>query len=115
MPIPGAATVIATVVLFFHEIGIYTAQKNVFILILTFCLALLMVSTLKFHGLKEIDFSRRKPFWILVVFVFGVVIVVIHPPIALFAFAMVYLAEGIIENTYMFYRKQKKRSLEVKL
>lgn len=115
MPIPGAATVIATVVLFFHEIGIFTAQKNIFILILTFCLALLMVSTLKFHGLKEIDFSRRKPFWILVVFVFGVVLVVIHPPIALFAFAMVYLAEGILENTYLFYRKQKKRSLEAKL
>jgi CDP-diacylglycerol--serine O-phosphatidyltransferase len=115
MPIPGAATVIATVVLFFQEIGAFTPRKNIFVLVLTICLSLLMVSTLKFHGLKEVDFRRRKPFWILVVFVLGVVIVAIHPAIALFAFAMIYLAEGIIENVYLYNKKQKRRSPEVKL
>jgi CDP-diacylglycerol--serine O-phosphatidyltransferase len=115
MPIPGAATVIATVVLFFHEIGVFMPRRNVFVLILTICLSLLMVSTLKFHGLKEIDFRRRKPFWILVVFVLCVFIVAIHPEIALFAFAMIYLAEGIIENVYLYNKRQKRRSPEGKL
>jgi CDP-diacylglycerol--serine O-phosphatidyltransferase len=107
MPIPGAATISATLVLYWHEIWKISPERNVFVLILTVFLALLMVSTLRFHGLKEVDFRRRKPFWILVVFVIGIVLVLIHPPTALFVFAMVYLLEGLIENIYMFVRKRK--------
>jgi CDP-diacylglycerol--serine O-phosphatidyltransferase len=114
MPIPGAATVIATLVVFYHVLWEGSPQKNIFILLLTICLAFLMVSTLKFHGLKEIDFSKRKPFWILVAIVFVFVIVVIHPAAALFIFAMVYLAEGIIENAYLFYRNRKRKAGEVR-
>ena len=66
-----------------------------------------MVSTLKFHALKEIDFSKRKPFWILVAFVLVIAIMVIHPAIALFVLAMIYLAEGLLENIYLYYRKRK--------
>ncbi len=114
MPIPGAATIIATLILFYHEIALLSPQRNVLILLLTFCLSFLMVSTLRFHGMKEIDFRRRKPFWILVAMVCGFVVVVIHPSIALFIFAMIYLGAGIIENIFLFYRKRKKGSLEVK-
>jgi CDP-diacylglycerol--serine O-phosphatidyltransferase len=113
MPIPGAATVLATLVVFYHNAWEGSPQKNIWILLLTVCLALLMVSTLKFHGLKEIDFSKRKPFWILVVIVFVFVLVVVHPSAALFVFAMVYLAWGIIENAYLFNRNRKKKAREV--
>jgi CDP-diacylglycerol---serine O-phosphatidyltransferase len=115
MPIPGAATVIAALVLFYHEVWDGSPQKNILILILTIFLALLMVSTLKFHGLKELDFGKRKPFWILVAIVFVSVIVVVHPAVALFIIAMIYLAEGIVENIYLFYRKRKKNAGEVKI
>lgn len=106
MPIPGAATIAATLVLYWHEIWKISPQRNIFVLILMISLALLMVSTLRFHGLKEIDFRRRKPFWILVVFVIGIVLILIHPPTALFVFAMGYLLEGLIENVYLFTRKR---------
>lgn len=114
MPIPGAAAVIATLVIFYYEIWEGLPEKNVFILVFTMFLALLMVSTLRFHGLKEIDFSKRKPFWILVAIVLVFAIIVIHPPVALFVFAMIYLVEGIIENIYLFYRKQKLRAVKIK-
>jgi CDP-diacylglycerol---serine O-phosphatidyltransferase len=110
MPIPGAATIVATLVVFYNELWAILPQKNVLILIMTIFLAMLMVSTLRFHSLKEIDFSRRKPFWILVVFVFVFVIIVIHPAIALFVFAMIYMAEGIIENIFINYKKRKRTS-----
>jgi CDP-diacylglycerol--serine O-phosphatidyltransferase len=67
-----------------------------------------MVSTLRYHGAKELDFSRRKPFWILVAIVIAFTIIVIHPPVALFLFAMVYLFGGIIENVILFYRRRRK-------
>jgi CDP-diacylglycerol--serine O-phosphatidyltransferase len=114
MPIPGAATILATLVLFHHELLGGAPERNVFILLLTVFLAILMVSTLKFHGLKEIDFRKRKPFWILVAVVLAFAIIVIHPEIALFVFAMIYLTEGIVENIYLYYRKKKKLASEVK-
>lgn len=113
IPIPGAAGVIASLVLFYYEIWDGVPEKNIFILILTVFLSLLMVSTLRFHAVKEIDFTRRKPFWILVAIVLVFAVIVIHPPVALFVFAMIYLIEGIIENMYLYYRKRKIREAGV--
>jgi CDP-diacylglycerol--serine O-phosphatidyltransferase len=113
MPIPGAASVLASLVIFYYEFWDGVPEKNIFVLFLTIFLALLMVSTLKFHGLKEIDFSKRKPFWILVAFVLVIAIMIIHPAIALFVFAMIYLAEGIMENIYLSYRRHKMKTVEV--
>ncbi|MEW6419491.1 MAG: CDP-diacylglycerol--serine O-phosphatidyltransferase [Nitrospirota bacterium] len=110
MPIPGAATIVATLVIFYHEIWGTMPARNYFILIFTFSLAVLMVSTLRYHGVKELDFSKRKPFWILVAIVIALAIIVTHPPIALFIFAMIYLISGIIENIVLYYRKRKQIS-----
>ncbi|MEW6002973.1 MAG: CDP-diacylglycerol--serine O-phosphatidyltransferase [Nitrospirota bacterium] len=107
MPIPGAAMVLATLVIFYYEVWEMEPAKNYFILIFTFFLAVLMVSTLRFHGAKELDFRKRKPFWILVAIVLAIVVIVIHPPTALFVFAMIYLIGGIIENIILYYRKRK--------
>jgi CDP-diacylglycerol--serine O-phosphatidyltransferase len=101
-------------VIFYYEIWDGTPEKNYFILLFTIFIALLMVSTLKFHGFKEIDFSKRKPFWILVAFVLLFGIIIIHPPIALFILAIFYLSESIIENIYLFYRRQKLQNVKVK-
>ncbi len=108
MPIPGAATIVATFVIFYHEIWETVPVKNYFILFFTFFLAVLMVSTLRFHGAKELDFSKRKPFWILVAIVVVLAIIVMHPQIALFMFAMIYLIEGIIENIVLYCRRRKR-------
>jgi CDP-diacylglycerol--serine O-phosphatidyltransferase len=108
MPIPGAATIAATLVIFYYEVWETIPVKNYYILFLTFILAVLMVSTLKYHGAKEIDFSKRKPFWILVAIVVAFALIVMHPPIALFIFAMIYLFGGIIENIILYYRKSRK-------
>ncbi len=107
VPIPGAATVLMTLIIFCNERGI-DPKGSVFVLVLTFVLSLLMVSTLRFHGAKEINFKRRKPFWILVSLVLIFVIIAIRPEIALFLFAMLYLAIGIIENIYLFARRRRK-------
>ena len=85
----------------------HCAGEEYYILLLTIVLAVLMVSTLRYHGAKEIDFSKRKPFWILVAIVVAFTIIVIHPPIALFIFAMVYLFGGIIENMILLLQEKK--------
>jgi CDP-diacylglycerol--serine O-phosphatidyltransferase len=110
MPIPAAATIVASTVIFYYEIRDHDPERNLFILLLTLLLAALMVSTLRYHGAKEIDFRKRKPFWILVAVVVVFAIMVIHKEIALFVFAMLYIFGGIIENIILFYRKRRKTS-----
>lgn len=107
MPIPGAATIVASLVMFYYAVLENIPVMSYYILFLTFILSVLMVSTLRFHGAKEIDFSKRKPFWLLVAIVVAFAIVVMHPAVALFIFAMIYLTIGIIENVILFYRRRK--------
>jgi len=105
LPIPAAAGVLATLVIFhFNQIG-GDAGRNVLILALTSALGLMMISTMRFHGVKEIDFKKRKPFWTLVIMVIIIMVVVAHPPIALFGFAMLYLLAGVVENIILLTRK----------
>jgi len=111
LPIPGAGTVVATLVLFYSEVWGTLPGKNVIILFLPFLLAALMVSTLKFHGLKEINFKERKPFWLLVVIVTAFVLIFIYPEIVMFVFAIVYVIWGIIEGTHIIYKKRKGREV----
>jgi CDP-diacylglycerol--serine O-phosphatidyltransferase len=105
MPIPGAAGVASAMVIFYTEIG-WPHQKSFFILAVTFVIALLMVSTLRFHGLKEIDFSKRRPFWILVAIVVVFAAAVMHPEVAIFVFAMIYMLVGLVENAYLYFRNR---------
>jgi len=111
MPIPGAAAVLSSVVIFYYgyEFHVGPPGKNFFYPAFTIVLALLMVSTLKFHGLKEIDFRERKPFWVLVVFVLILFVFLIHASTAMFVFAMTYLVWGIIENSILFMKKIRRK------
>src|SRR5512134_1333776 len=61
MPIPAAATILASIVIFYYEFWTGIPGKNALYLVSTIIISLLMVSTLKYHGLKEIDFREKKP------------------------------------------------------
>ena len=112
MPIPGAATVMASIVIFYYDFWKGVPERNVFFLIITILLSLLMVSTIRYHGLKEIDFREKKPFWFLIVFVIILFVLFVHPSTAIFIFAMAYLVWGIIENGYLLVKKRRAKSLE---
>ena len=107
-----AGTVVASLVLFYSEIYGRLTERNYIILFLPFLLAALMVSTLRFHGLKEINFKERKPFWLLVVIVTAFVLIFMFPEIVIFIFAITYVIWGIAEGTYLF---QKKRNVKRKV
>ncbi|MCX8031359.1 MAG: CDP-diacylglycerol--serine O-phosphatidyltransferase [Thermodesulfovibrionales bacterium] len=112
MPIPGAATVLCSIVIFYHEFWNGTPEKNIFLLIIVILLSLLMVSSLRYHGIKEIDFKERKPFWVLIVFVLMLFFLLVQPSTAIFTFAMTYLFWGIIENIYLFIKHRKQKKIE---
>lgn len=100
MPIPAAAGFNAALIMFCGEIG-WEPGKNVLILLNTIMLSLFMVSTMRFHSLKEIDLKKRKPFWLLVFVVLMVALLVMHPEFVLMGMGAIYLSTAIIENSYL--------------
>jgi len=109
MPIPAAASILSSVVIFYYVHWEGIPDKSVMYPLLTIILSLLMVSTLRYHGIKEVDFREKKPFWMLIVFVMILFVMLIHPSTAIFVFAMVYLFWGIIENIILLLRKQREK------
>ncbi len=107
LPIPGAGTVVASLVLFYNEVWGDLTGRNYMVLFLPFLLAALMVSTLRFHGVKELDFKKRKPFWFLVVIVVVFVLIFMYPEIVIFILSIIYVLWGIVEGTYLFRKKRK--------
>ncbi len=110
LPIPGAATMVAAITIFYIEILNLQPEKDIFLLCLTGLLALLMISTLKFHGLKEIDFREKKPGWILLIFIFILFFIFILPSIAIFTLVSLYVLSGIIENIIILIKQKRQKS-----
>ncbi|MBC8412322.1 MAG: CDP-diacylglycerol--serine O-phosphatidyltransferase [Nitrospira sp.] len=108
IPIPGSGTVIASLVLFHFEWFGGDPGRNYFIIILAVLLAVLMVSTIKFHGLKEFDLKKRKPFGILVAIGVAIVLIFMYPETIIFVFSISYVFSGLIESIYTLRRKKIK-------
>lgn len=107
MPIPAAAGVISAMVIFYAHMD-WVAAKSYFVLLIVVLISFLMVSTLRFHSLKEINMRERKPFFILVALVFLISVFYMHPEATLFSIAIIYISVGLIENTYLVLFKREK-------
>jgi len=108
MPIPAAATVVASFVLFYSEVQGVLTGRNYLVLLLPILLAALMVSTLRYHGIKEFDLKKRKPFWLLIAIVVTIILIFMYPEIVIFIFSVSYMLWGIVESAVIFRRKRLK-------
>lgn len=109
MPIPAGAGVVSALVIFFDHMG-WHATRSLFVLCVVILTSLLMVSTLRFHSLKEVNMKERKPFFILVALVLTIAVFSTHPEATMFTIAAGYITLGIVENTWLLLRGRKKKS-----
>jgi CDP-diacylglycerol--serine O-phosphatidyltransferase len=121
LPIPASALVIATTVLAYEEVieildHLHLARmaeavgKDYWILALTFLLAGLMVSNIKYHSLKEANLKQRRPFGILVGIAAFLAIVAYRPALVLFLVSISYVAVGLGEALYGQLRKKPEQA-----
>jgi len=94
LPIPGAASVVTTGVLFFYYLGGEGRFNDLFVLITVVCLSLFMVSSIKYYSFKDLNFFSRKPFMSFVLIVFILIIIIAEPQIMMFTFAFGYSLSG---------------------
>ena len=114
LPIPGAASLILTTVFLLHRLDVQGEVINLFILLMIYLLAFLMVSNIRYPSFKNLELLKRKPFNTLVAVVLVIVVVVAEPAIVLFIFAAVYLLLGPMSVVWRWYRKREKAVSEEK-
>jgi CDP-diacylglycerol--serine O-phosphatidyltransferase len=95
MPIPAAAGLLAATVHFFSGIPVAEWWVAVPWLILVGLSGFLMVSTWRFWSAKEINFSRRHPFQILLLLAIALYIIFRYSQGVLFVWALLYMFSGI--------------------
>jgi CDP-diacylglycerol--serine O-phosphatidyltransferase len=108
LPIPAAAGMVASTVLFcFHFNIVDKKLLSIFLLLTIYVLAFLMVSTIRFKSFKELDLGTRKPFSAGIVAILLICIIASEPQIMLFSIGLIYIFFGLLG--YFMYIVRKKR------
>jgi CDP-diacylglycerol--serine O-phosphatidyltransferase len=108
---PAAAAMLASLVWIGTQHGFTGDQVRVPVLIITVFAGLLMVSNIRYHSFKSLDFKGRVPFvtGLLVVLVF--VLIAVDPPRVLFILFMVYAVSGpVITLTHLRRKRARRRT-----
>ena len=94
LPSPSAAGILAAAVWFSVEHVVDPAALAPVAAVLTALAGLAMVSNLRYHSFKEVDFRGRVPFVTLVVIALVAAVILTDPPLILFLVFFVYALSG---------------------
>lgn len=109
LPIPAAAAVVATTVIFFEDIGIDGTFHNPYIMVLVVALALLMVSNVKYYSGKDMKLFARMPFMTFLV-ILGVLLIIIYKPeVTVFVILAGYTISGPLWWLFKLIQKVRQR------
>jgi CDP-diacylglycerol---serine O-phosphatidyltransferase len=110
LPIPAAASVVATTIIFFDFIGIEGKYNNPFLLIVMIILSLLMVSNIKYYSFKGMNLYARMPFKLLLVLIGIFLIFYYKPEIMAFVIMAGYAMSGPVWWVAKFAQKMRHKS-----
>jgi len=107
LPIPSAAGIIATSVLFVKDVFGNPTDFSIPVtyVFLIYLLAFLMVSSLPYYSFKKIDSLSKRPFNIMVMFVLFIFIIGMYPEIFLFLFFLGYVFSGLLLGLLRYKKK----------
>ncbi|MDL1962799.1 MAG: CDP-diacylglycerol--serine O-phosphatidyltransferase [Deltaproteobacteria bacterium] len=112
LPIPAAAGMAATTVLFYNKFGIASTSNCILPLIMLYLLSFLMVSAIKYDCFKQHELFRKMNFNVLVAVILILIFIAAQPSIALFLLGVAYLVSGPFKIIrIMRHSKQKKTEI----
>ena len=112
LPIPAAAGMAATTVLFCHRFDIAGNANSVVIIVMLYMLAFLMVSTIKYNSFKKNpELFQKMNFNVLVTVILILIFIAAQPPIALFLLGVAYVVSGPI-TTIRYHKLIKQKEAE---
>lgn len=108
---PAAAALIAGFIWVAIDYEIAPESLHYWALLITLLTGLLMVSDVRYHSFKEIDFRGKVPFFVAIAVMLGFAIIFTHPPVTLFVLFAGYAASGPV-LTFMLLRKHRRSKTE---
>ena len=96
LPSPSAAAIIAASVWLAVDHGLEGTDLAIPAGILTGACGLLMVSNVRYHSFKHIDFKGKVPFFVIVAIALAFAIILVQPPLVLFALFALYALSGLV-------------------
>ncbi len=109
LPCPSAAAVVAGMVWCASYYNISGMLIAIPAAIVTFCVAALMVSRVRYYSFKQIDFKGKVPFIFVVVLMFVIAGIALNPPQILFGLFFLYAAYGPV-MTLLQLRKMRRKN-----
>jgi CDP-diacylglycerol---serine O-phosphatidyltransferase len=106
LPIPAAASVISTTVLFYDYVGVEGKFHNSYLLFFVTILSLLMVSSIKYYSFKDMKLFVRKPFMSFFLLVIVLILAVAETQIMAFIVFLGYAISGPIWLVIKFIQKK---------
>jgi len=95
LPVPAAATMLVSLILMYRFVGrAGLPDKQVAVLLLTYVLALLMVSSISYPSFKKLQLHRRQPMGAFVVAVVMLTVAVAAYQVFIFSAASLYVVSG---------------------
>ncbi len=115
LPIPAAAGIVSTTLLFYHRLNWGEKPNTLLLLVLVYLLSFLMVSNVKYFSFKDLELFRKMNFNVLVAVILVLVFIVAQPSIALFLAGIVYLVHGpILTLRHLKKTKKQKETLSAR-
>jgi CDP-diacylglycerol---serine O-phosphatidyltransferase len=111
LPSPSAAAIVAGSVWLGVDYGLGSETLGWPVAVLTTLVGLLMVSNIRYHSFKEIDFHGKVPFIVLVVVVVVLAIIQTHPPTVLFLLFLAYAVSGPVLTLVQLRRRREQRAV----
>ncbi len=108
LPSPAAAAVTVGAVWVCEFYGIAGKDVSIAAFILTVTAGLLMVSRFSYYSFKDLDLTKKVPFFSVLLVVLVFVLLSIQPPTALFILFFLYMISGPIMALFRSIRKQRK-------
>jgi len=103
-PSPLAASSVASAVLFYQAMS-FVALKSIYMLVIMFILAALMISQVRYRSFKDLKFQSQRKFGYLIMAIAALVLVASSIEIALFPLFVLYLASGPLAELSRFLRR----------
>lgn len=97
LPIPMGAGIVATYIIFNHTVD-WSESRQMPALIMTFGLASLMISTIRFPSFKELNWRSRATFGYMMIGVLTMILIAVKPEVTLFFVLAAYVVLSLIWN-----------------
>lgn len=94
LPSPAAAAIMAGMVWVAVDNDIAGNDISYIAALISVLTGLLMVSNIRFHSFKEVDFRNKVPFFVMVIVMLGFALVLLQPPLVLFLVFLGYAISG---------------------